>query len=158
MAESRQSDDVMLETTVDIVSAYLGHNAVEPAVIPDLIAAVHRALTGVEATQEPPANAPTPAVSIRKSITPDFMISLEDGRKYKSLKRHLRIAHGLSPEEYRRKWGLPDDYPMVAPNYSVARSAMARAIGLGQGGRKPAKAEAAAKSKPAVRKAARAKA
>ncbi|HEY4587068.1 MAG TPA: MucR family transcriptional regulator, partial [Brevundimonas sp.] len=91
--------------------------------------------------QEPVEAAPKePAVPIRRSITPDHLVCLEDGRKFKSLKRHLRTKYNMSPEEYRAKWGLPKDYPMVAPNYAKARSELAKQMGLGQGGRKPARA------------------
>jgi predicted transcriptional regulator len=92
-----------------------------------------------------------PAVSVRKSISPDFLICLEDGRKFKSLKRHLRTKYDMSPEAYRAKWNLPNDYPMVAPNYAASRSALAKSMGLGQGGRQPPKAAVAAKA-PTVRK------
>ena len=131
----------LLEMTADIVSAYVGNNSVSAETLPSLIASIHAALSGVssgpvEAEPEPKE----PAVPIRKSIAPDFLICLEDGRKFKSLKRHLRTKYDMSPEEYRAKWGLPKDYPMVAPNYAKARSELAKSMGLGQGGRKPARA------------------
>ena len=131
----------LLEMTADIVSAYVGNNSVSAEALPALIANIHAALSGVsngpvEAEPEPK----DPAVPIRKSIAPDFLICLEDGRKFKSLKRHLRTKYDMSPEEYRTKWGLPKDYPMVAPNYAKARSELAKSMGLGQGGRKPARA------------------
>ena len=131
----------LLEMTADIVSAYVGNNTVSAETLPSLIASIHAALSGVsngpvEAEPEPKE----PAVPIRKSIAPDFLICLEDGRKFKSLKRHLRTKYDMSPEEYRAKWGLPKDYPMVAPNYAKARSDLAKQMGLGQGGRKPARA------------------
>src|SRR5690606_28627074 len=117
------------------------NNTIDAAGIPDLIQNVHRALTqavtGEDTTPPPPQE---PAVPVRKSITPDFLICLEDGRKFKSLKRHLRTKYDMSPDEYRAKWGLPKDYPMVAPNYAKARSELAKQMGLGQGGRKPARA------------------
>jgi predicted transcriptional regulator len=122
--------------TADIVSAYVGANALGAADLPSLIQAVHRALAGVSATSEPAEAAPKePAVPVRRSITPEFLICLEDGRKFKSLKRHLRTKYNLSPEDYRAKWNLPKDYPMVAPNYARARSELAKQMGLGQGGR-----------------------
>ncbi len=129
-----------IEMTADIVSAYVSNNSVAAADLPGLIQNVHVALAqiasgAVEAEPEPKE----PAVPIRKSITPDFLICLEDGRKFKSLKRHLRTKYDMSPEEYRAKWGLPKDYPMVAPNYARARSELAKQMGLGQGGRKPAR-------------------
>ncbi len=136
----------LLEMTADIVSAYVGNNSVAANDLPSLISNIHAALsqvsTGVvEAEPEPKE----PAVPIRKSISPDFLICLEDGRKFKSLKRHLRTKYDISPEEYRAKWGLPKDYPMVAPNYAKARSELAKQMGLGQGGRKPARAPRVAK-------------
>ena len=104
--------------------------------LPGLIQSVHRALSGVSSGAEAAEAAPKePAVPIRRSITPDFLVCLEDGRKFKSLKRHLRTKYNMSPEEYRAKWGLPKDYPMVAPNYAKARSDLAKQMGLGQGGR-----------------------
>ena len=131
----------LLEMTADIVSAYVGNNSVSADALPALISNIHAALSGVsngpvEVEPEPKE----PAVPIRKSIAPDFLICLEDGRKFKSLKRHLRTKYDMSPEEYRAKWGLPKDYPMVAPNYAKARSELAKSMGLGQGGRKPARA------------------
>jgi predicted transcriptional regulator len=126
----------IIEMTADIVAAYLGHNAVAAADLPVLIQNVHRALTsvsdGVVVVEAAPKD---PAVPVKRSITPEFLICLEDGRKFKSLKRHLRTQYGLSPEDYRAKWGLPKDYPMVAPNYAKARSDLAKQMGLGQGGR-----------------------
>nr|WP_313046057.1 MucR family transcriptional regulator [Brevundimonas sp.] len=131
----------LLEMTVDIVSAYVSNNSISSEAVPGLIAQVHSALAeGLAPRVEPAPVIQEPAVPVRKSITADFLISLEDGRKYKSLKRHLRTAYDLSPEAYRAKWGLPDDYPMVAPNYAKARSDLAKKIGLGQGGRKAARA------------------
>ena len=130
----------IIEMTTDIVSAYVGNNSIGAADLPGLIQSVHRALAevtaGLDAVEAEPQE---PAVSIKKSITPDFLICLEDGRKFKSLKRHLRTKYDLSPDEYRSKWGLPKDYPMVAPNYAKARSDLAKQMGLGQGGRKPAR-------------------
>ena len=132
----------LLEMTADIVSAYVGNNTVSAETLPSLIARIHAALSGVsEAPVEAEPEPQEPAVPVRKSITPDFLICLEDGRKFKSLKRHLRTKYNMSPEEYRAKWGLPKDYPMVAPNYAKARSELAKQMGLGQGGRKPARAK-----------------
>ena len=126
----------IIEMTADIVSAYVGANTVSATDLPSLIQSVHKALAGVSTGEEAVEVAPKePAVSIKKSITPDFLICLEDGRKFKSLKRHLRTKYNMSPEEYRAKWGLPKDYPMVAPNYAKARSDLAKQMGLGQGGR-----------------------
>lgn len=128
----------------DIVSAFVSNNSVPVAELPTLIASVHATLgklssTGVEDKAEPL----TPAVSIKRSITPDFIICLEDGKKFKSLKRHLRTRYGMTPEEYRTKWNLQSDYPMVAPNYAAARSELAKNMGLGQQRRKT-RAKAAA--------------
>ena len=109
----------------------MSHNSVRAADLPDLIASVHRALQGLSAPPQAEPEKREPPVSIKKSITPDFLISLEDGRRYKSLKRHL-TGRGLTPEQYREKWGLPRDYPMVAPNYAKQRSELAKALGLGQ--------------------------
>jgi predicted transcriptional regulator len=130
----------IIEMTADIVAAYVSNNSVSSADLPAVIQQVHRALAGVldGATAQEPAPPATPAVSIKKSITPDYLICLEDGRKFKSLKRHLRTKYDMSPEQYRAKWNLPKDYPMVAPNYAQARSALAKQMGLGQGGRKAA--------------------
>ena len=128
--------------TADIVSAYVSNNAIATADIPNLIQNVYRALASLTTTAEAVEAAPRePAVPVRRSITPDFLICLEDGRKFKSLKRHLRTKYNMSPDEYRAKWGLAKDYPMVAPNYAKARSDLAKQMGLGQGGRKPARAK-----------------
>jgi predicted transcriptional regulator len=128
------SSTAIIELTADIVSAYVSHNIVSPSELPNLIHDVYDALiyfrpaeSYVEVTE--PVK---PAVSVKKSITPDFLICLEDGKKFKSLKRHLRSQYGMSPDDYREKWGLPHDYPMVAPNYATARSALAKEMGLGQ--------------------------
>jgi len=130
----------IIEMTADIVSAYVGNNAVGAADLPNLIQAVHRALAGVSTAAEPVEVAPKePAVPVKRSITPEHLVCLEDGRKFKSLKRHLRTKYNMSPEDYRAKWSLPKDYPMVAPNYAKARSDLAKQMGLGQGGRQPPK-------------------
>ena len=129
----------LLEMTADIVSAYVGNNSVSADALPSLIANIHAALSQVSTgAPEPEPEVQEPAVPIRKSIAPDYLICLEDGRKFKSLKRHLRTKYNMSPEDYRAKWGLAKDYPMVAPNYAKARSDLAKQMGLGQGGRKPA--------------------
>ncbi len=130
----------IIEMTADIVSAYVGNNSVSAGDLPSLIQSVHRALSSVTGASVESQPAPKePAVPIKKSITPDYLICLEDGRKFKSLKRHLRTKYDMSPDEYRSKWGLAKDYPMVAPNYAKARSDLAKQMGLGQGGRKPAR-------------------
>lgn len=130
-------DNQLIDMTVEIVSAYVGNNTVGIGEVSSLIMQVHGALLSVvtdEAGQPEPK--PEPAVSLRKSITPDYLICLEDGKKFKSLKRHLRTHYDLSPDEYRDKWGLSRDYPMVAPNYAQARSRLAKKMGLGQKGRR----------------------
>jgi predicted transcriptional regulator len=130
----------VIEMTADIVSAYVGNNSVSATELPGLIQSVHRALAGVSVGGEAVEVTPKePAVPVRRSITPDHLVCLEDGRKFKSLKRHLRTKYNMSPEEYRAKWGLPKDYPMVAPNYAKARSDLAKQMGLGQGGRQAAR-------------------
>lgn len=128
---SGESD--LVELSTEIVSAYVSHNAVSPGDLPRLIAEVHGALRGLR-DDEIPAQVEElkPAVPVRKSITADYIICLEDGKKFKSLKRHLRTHYNLSPEEYREKWGLPADYPMVAPSYSATRSKLAKDNGLGR--------------------------
>ena len=119
--------------TANIVSAYVSNNSVPSSEIPNLISQIHSALKRVSGGQvAAPAEPLKPAVPIKRSITPDYLVCLEDGKKFKSLKRHLRTQYGLSPEEYREKWGLPSDYPMVAPNYAKARSNLAKQMGLGQ--------------------------
>ena len=123
----------VLRMVADIVSAYVGFNAVEPTQLPDLIRTVHAALAGSEAPVPAPVEAgQKPAVPVRRSITPDYLICLEDGRKLKMLKRYLRTKYSMTPEQYRAKWGLSADYPMVAPNYSTQRSSFAKKIGLGR--------------------------
>lgn len=122
-----------IELAADIVSAYVSNNSVPAGDLPSLINEVYGALMRVGAgVAAAPAEAPKPAVSVRKSVTNDHIVCLEDGKKFKSLKRHLRTQYGLSPEDYREKWGLPPDYPMVAPNYARARSNLAKQMGLGQ--------------------------
>jgi len=123
----------LIELSSDIVSAYVSHNAVSPVDLPKLIADVHRALQSLQSNEAPaPTEELKPAVPVRKSVSPDYIICLEDGKKFKSLKRHLRTHYNLSPEEYREKWGLPADYPMVAPSYSATRSRLAKDNGLGR--------------------------
>jgi len=122
-----------IELTADVVSAYVSNNTVAASELPALISDVFNALrTTSEASNEPEPEPLKPAVSIKKSITPDYIICLEDGKKFKSLKRHLRTHYDLTPEDYREKWGLAADYPMVAPNYAAARSELAKKMGLGQ--------------------------
>jgi predicted transcriptional regulator len=121
------------ELTADIVSAYVGRNKVSPQEIPNLIAEVHKAIVRApQLAAKPAVDSKAPAVSIKQSAKKDYIVCLEDGQRFKSLKRHLRNEHDLTPEEYRAKWGLPRDYPMVAPSYSETRSNLARSMGLGR--------------------------
>nr|WP_278116383.1 MucR family transcriptional regulator [Mesorhizobium sp. WSM4875]WIE94775.1 MucR family transcriptional regulator [Mesorhizobium sp. WSM4875] len=145
--EPVDNTDALIELAANVVSAYVSNNPVPVGELAALIGQVHAALQRVMsgAGPEKPA-ALNPAVPIRKSVTPDYIISLEDGKKFKSLKRHLSTRYGLTPEEYRAKWGLPADYPMVAPNYATARSALAKTMGLG---RKPQEPEASSPAKRA---------
>ncbi|MGX7705673.1 MucR family transcriptional regulator [Methylobacterium sp. Gmos1] len=121
----------------DIVAAFVSNNSIPVGDLPGLITSVHTALDGLgRAGRTEPVEPLTPAVPIKKSIMPDYLVCLEDGKKFKSLKRHLRSRYGLSPEDYRARWNLPSDYPMVAPNYAAARSELAKTMGLGQQRRK----------------------
>jgi len=135
MAESNSEPLDLVSLATEVVSAFVSNNSTPVAELPALIASVHSALVGIangsstQATQEPETL--TPAVSIRKSITPDYLICLDDGRKFKSLRRHIGSL-GMTPDQYRAKWNLPSDYPMVASNYAATRSALAKKIGLGQ--------------------------
>ena len=131
MDQAAQRRIDFVELTADIVSSYVTHNSVQSADLAGLIASIHAALQGLGTAKQPEVERPQPAVPIRKSITPDFLISLEDGKPYKTLKRHLAKL-GLTPEDYREKWGLPRDYPMVAANYAQRRSELAKGLGLGQ--------------------------
>jgi len=122
-----------IDLAADIVSAYVSNNSVPASELPALIADIHGALLRLGGTPvEEPSEPQKPAISVKKSIAPDFIVCLEDGKKFKSLKRHLRTQYNMSPEQYREKWGLPADYPMVAPNYAAARSRLAKEMGLGQ--------------------------
>ena len=122
-----------IELTAEIVSAYVSNNTVPASEIPSLINQIHAALSRVSGKPgDVPAEQLKPAVSVKKSVTPEHIVCLEDGKKFKSLKRHLRTQYNMTPEHYREKWGLPTDYPMVAPNYAEARSQLAKQMGLGQ--------------------------
>jgi len=122
-----------IQLTANIVSAYVSNNTVSAAEIPNLIAQVFSALTRISSGQAAtPAEPLKPAIAVKRSVTPEHIVCLEDGKKFKSLKRHLRSQYGMTPEQYREKWGLPPDYPMVAPNYAAARSQLAKQMGLGQ--------------------------
>jgi predicted transcriptional regulator len=125
--------ELLAELTAEVVAAYVGNNPVQITDLPRLIADVHASLSGTfSADAEPTAEKPKPAVNPKKSVTHDYIICLEDGKQFKSLKRHLTSHYNMTPEEYREKWGLPVDYPMVAPAYAAARSRLAREMGLGR--------------------------
>jgi predicted transcriptional regulator len=131
---SEQQNEItreLLEHTTEIVAAHVSNNPVAVNDLPELIRQVYTTLSQVDAAVAPQAEKPQPAISIKKSITPDYLICLEDGKQLKMLKRHLKTAYDMSPETYREKWGLPHDYPMVAPNYAAQRSSLAKKIGLG---------------------------
>lgn len=131
--EDASMKETLVELTAEIVSAYVSKNNVAGAELGQLIAEVHGALkNSVNGATEPQSEAPRPAVPVRKSVTPDYIICLEDGKRFKSLKRHLRSHYDMTPEQYRERWGLPADYPMVAPSYTDARSALAKKMGLGR--------------------------
>jgi predicted transcriptional regulator len=133
MSDTTSND--LLGLTAEIVSSHVANNPVSTSDLPNLIATVHATLSSLGAAPHPTAvvEAKAPAVPVKKSITPDYLICLEDGKKLKMLKRHLSSSYGLSPDQYRMKWGLPRDYPMVAPNYAARRSELAKQIGLGVG-------------------------
>ena len=138
MAESSELTETLITLTADIVSAHVSNNSVAVNDLPNLIQNVHTALIGLGNAPEVPQAKQEPAVSIRSSIKPDYIVCLEDGKKLKMLKRHLKTAYNMTPEEYRDRWGLPADYPMVAPNYAKQRSKLAKQIGLGTRGRRAA--------------------
>ena len=131
---SENHSEALLSLTADVVMAYVSNNPVPSAELNELIASVHRSLSGLSshAGNEAVAEQQKPAVPIKKSVTPDFIISLEDGQKFRSLKRHLQTKYGMTPAQYREKWNLPSDYPMVAPKYSEERSELAKKLGLGR--------------------------
>ena len=126
------NSDIILELTVEIVSAYAGNNAVPSAQLPDVIRAVHTTLKQLDAPEKPAEPKQTPAVSVRRSIRADAIVCLECGTEHKMIKRHLKTAHGLSVTDYREKWGLKQDYPLVAPDYAKQRSDLAKRFGLGR--------------------------
>ena len=131
--EDQTDDNELLRLTAKIVASYLGNNSLGADQVPEIVRTVSTALKQIEQGDNGPDKAVgKPAVPIRRSITPDYIICLEDGRKLKMLKRHLRTTFGMTPDEYRARWGLPADYPMVAPNYAKRRSEFAKKIGLGQ--------------------------
>ena len=128
---SETPSNELLTLTTQIVSAHVGHNAVDLSDLPTLIEQVYRTLSNVGSEPAPQMERPQPAVPIKKSVTPEYIICLEDGKQLKMLKRHLKTAYNMTPEEYRERWGLAADYPMVAPNYAKQRSQLAKQIGLG---------------------------
>lgn len=131
--EQTAASNDLLRMSVEIVSAYVSNNSIAATQVPDVINTVFGALNSINGqTISENSESQKPAVSIRRSVNPDHIVCLEDGKKLKMLKRHLRAAYGMSPDEYRSKWGLPSDYPMVAPNYALQRSAFAKQIGLGR--------------------------
>lgn len=140
MADSQKHSEI-LSYTAEIVASHLSHNTVAAPEIPALIERVYKTLSGLGSEPSKIANTigerPQPAVPIRKSVQPDYIICLEDGKKLKMLKRHLKTAYNMTPEQYRERWGLPHDYPMVAPSYTKQRSKLAKDIGLGTSGRAP---------------------
>ena len=134
MSEPSQEDnnrEELLGLTSEIVAAHVSNNTVAVSDLTDLIERVYNSLASVGAEQEPRADRPVPAIPAKQSVTPDYIICLEDGKKLKMLKRHLKTAYNLTPEEYRERWGLSPDYPMVSPNYAKQRSRLAKEIGLG---------------------------
>jgi predicted transcriptional regulator len=154
MAHATESSNY-IHLTADIVSAFVGHNSLPTTELPALIESVQAALAkAATGKAEKPVVLQTPAVPVKKSVTADYIICLEDGKKFKSLKRHLRTAYNMTPEQYRAKWNLLGDYPMVAPNYAQARSELAKTMGLGQKRRKSPPAKGGASAKGRRRKAA----
>ncbi|WP_441771202.1 MucR family transcriptional regulator [Labrys sp. KB_33_2] len=132
ISDMQEAHNNLIDITVDIVAAYVANNSIPTDGLPSFISMVHDSLSKLR--EQPVVEEATPlrpAVPVRKSVTPDFIVCLEDGQKFKSLRRHLRSKYNMSPEEYRSKWGLADDYPMVAPNYAAERSRLAKAAGLG---------------------------
>ncbi len=133
MAENSGESSSFVQLTANIVSAYVSNNTISSAEITALIGQVYSALVRISnGTAAAPSENLKPAVPVKRSITPEYIVCLEDGKKFKSLKRHLRSQYDMTPESYREKWGLPPDYPMVAPNYAAARSQLAKQMGLGQ--------------------------
>jgi predicted transcriptional regulator len=136
MADTIDTEDTLLTLTADIVAAHVSNNSVAVNDLPNLIQNVHAALAGISGAGAAPEPKPEPKVSIRSSIKPDYIVCLEDGKKLKMLKRHLMTHYQMTPDQYRQKWGLAADYPMVAPNYAEQRRALAKSIGLGTKRRK----------------------
>ena len=131
MADNDASEDMLLTLTADIVAAHVSNNSVAVNDLPGLIQNVHQALSGISRSSSAPEPKPEPKVSIRSSVKPDYIVCLEDGKRLKMLKRHLMTHYNITPDQYRQKWGLANDYPMVAPNYAEQRRTLAKSIGLG---------------------------
>ncbi|HEV7994727.1 MAG TPA: MucR family transcriptional regulator [Stellaceae bacterium] len=145
-AAPKMAEEELLRMTADVVAAYVSNNTLPTAQLAEVINAVYSSLRGLEGqVAEPPPEPAKPAVPVRKSITPDYLICLEDGKKLKMLKRHLRSTYNMTPDEYRVRWGLAPDYPMVAPSYAEQRSAFAKKIGLGRGAARQSAATGAKK-------------
>jgi predicted transcriptional regulator len=143
---NKMAEEELLRMTTDVVAAYVSNNTLPTAQLSEIIGAVFQSLKALEGQGSEAKSEPLkPAVPVRKSITPDFLICLEDGKRLKMLKRHLRSTYNMTPDGYRQKWGLPADYPMVAPNYAEQRSAFAKKIGLGRGASRQAGKRAAVK-------------
>lgn len=136
MNDNENLDETLMALTADIVAAHVSNNSVSVNDLPQLIANVHSALSGISGSSAAPEAKPEPKVPVRSSIKPDYIVCLEDGKKLKMLKRHLMTHYSLTPDQYRQKWGLSADYPMVAPNYAEQRRALAKSIGLGTKRRK----------------------
>ncbi len=136
---TEQNNETLLSLTADIVAAHVANNTVAASELPTMIGNIYQALANLGSAAEPQASEPQPAVSIRASVKPDYLICLEDGKKLKMLKRHLMTHYQMTPDDYRAKWGLPADYPMVAPNYAEQRRSLAKKIGLGTSRRRTRK-------------------
>lgn len=152
MAETLDTDSTLINLTADIVAAHVANNSVAVGDVSLLIDNVHRALSGLGQGQEVAESKPQPAVSVRASVKPDYIVCLEDGKKLKMLKRHLMTHYQLTPEQYRHKWSLPADYPMVAPDYAERRRALAKKIGLGRKKAAPVLPVSQATKAPAARR------
>lgn len=132
MTEKTESNEMLLEMTSNIVAAHVSNNSVSLGDLPQLISNVYNALSGIDTPAVAEEKVPEPAVPVRSSVKPDYIVCLEDGKKLKMLKRHLATAYNMTPEQYRKRWNLPADYPMVAPNYAEKRRGIAKQIGLGR--------------------------
>jgi predicted transcriptional regulator len=151
-AIAKVAEDELLRMTAEVVSAYLRKNHVATSQLGEVIGSIYGSLRSLEGKPDRPDEPSKPAVPIKRSVMPDYLVCLEDGKKLKMLKRHLRSTYNLTPDAYRQKWGLAADYPMVAPNYAQARSAFAKKIGLGKVGGRPAVKRTSSRRKVAERK------